>query len=400
MLPWRLKVTTSETARGISIVPGVSTLSVAAVLAAIVVIAGSLLFLSKDLADPPGETLHYPATDFVFAFGSGHATDNRMRVDTFANGYALLSSGPVSIKAGTLRALNYNWLPPKIPLEAAFFWRRSDDAQNVMRTDITIPGTSLIDLSAEPEWHGEIIEFGFLLAGIDSEIVEIGEISLIPDNLKTRLQLTWHAWSFFETWSQQSINFIYGGHHRQIVALPLLVAAWLLCTLLFLWLILRMRKETGSRSLLIICGMLFLVGWVLLDIRWAANNIKQIHFSVTSEWQGTEQQRLSAELDGKVYQYVQRLKTAVLSDTPKRILILRDEDVADYYLLRAKYHLLPHSVLVAKGFAAQLKPGSVDFVMYFGQPGGIIDTPGWNGTWQQSLLEVDSGEWGVVYKTR
>ena len=378
----------------------VFSVTIAGVLAAIAVIAINLFFLSKGLHDPTDKTLDFSADSFVFAFGSGQVDKGHMHVDGFVNGYALLSSGPVRIQAETTRALRYHWIPPRPTSEAAFFWRRSDDTQNVIRTDITSPGTNHLDLSYEPGWHGEITEFGFLLAGVDGDVVEIGEASLMPDNIDTRLQLAWRAWTAFEPWSQQSIIFIHGGDRRQIVSLPLLVTVWLISTLLFSLLILKLGKKVDSSQLLIIAFTLFLVGWILLDIRWAANNIRQIGFSLASGWQMNEQQRLNSDLDGDIFQYVQRLKSTVLGGTPARILIVGDENAIDYYLLRTKYHLLPHSAFVTSRFTKNLKPGSVDFVVYFGQPSGIVETPGWNMAWRQSLVQVDSGKWGTVYRTR
>ena len=197
-----------------------SRLLLAVLLAMVIVMTGAFAFLSKGLPDQTGKILNYPATDFNFAFGSGHPEGEQMLVDEFANGYALLSSGPVSIQADSQRILKYTWLPLGVPQEAAFFWRRSDDAQNVLRTEITVPGTQIIDLATESDWRGEITEFGFLLAGVNGETVKLGEALLIPDNLYSRLQLTWRAWITFEAWSQQSINFLHGGEHRQIIALP------------------------------------------------------------------------------------------------------------------------------------------------------------------------------------
>ena len=373
-------------------------LLIAALLAITVVVAGTVAFLSRGLPDQTGETFQYPAAGFIFAFGSGHPVDDRMSVDELANGYALLSSGPVSIQADSLRVLNYTWLPPKLPAEAAFFWRRGDDTQNVLKTEITLPGTHLIDLSTEPDWQGEITEFGFLVAGVNGQAVEIGETILIPDSLNTRLQLTWRAWSTFEEWSQQSTHFIHGGDYRQIVSLPMLVASWLLITILLFWLFTRFGKTISTRQLLITAGLVSLVAWVLLDIRWSANNLRQISLSFQTQWQADDQQRSSIDLDGKIYQYIQRLKSEVLGDQPARILILGDENAIDYYLLRAKYHLLPHSVNVAGRFSKELTPESLNFVIFFGQPTGITKVRGWKPSWQKSLVAIDQGEWGVVYR--
>jgi hypothetical protein len=67
-------------------------------------------------------------------------------------------------------------------------------------------------------------------------------------------------------------------------------------------------------------------------------------------------------------------------------------------MLRAKYHLLPHSVNIARQFSRQIAPKSLDFVFFFGQPGEIIKVPGWNQDWQKALTKVESGDWGVVYR--
>lgn len=375
-----------------------TTLLTASLLAAIIIISGTLLVLSEGLPDQTGEILFYPATEFKFGFGSGQSEDERMLVDEFANGYALLTSGAVNINANAHRVLSYSWQPPKIPQEAAFFWRRSDDTRNVHRTDISLPGNQLIELSTDPNWHGEIIEFGFLLAGVNGEAVEIGLTSLIPDNLTTRTLLAWHAWTTFEEWSQQSINFLHGGSSSQVIALPLLVAAWLLTTLLLIWLFSGFGKHTGSRKFFITCGLVFLFAWVALDIRWAANNLRQVQLSFHTKWQADDQQRSAMDLDGQIYQYAQRLKNSVLGDQNTRILILGDENAVDYYLLRAKYHLLPHSVDVAAHFSKKLTPESIDYVLFFGQANGIAKVRGWNSAWQQSLTRVDQTEWGVVYR--
>ena len=375
-------------------------LLIAALLALMVVVAGAVAFLSKGLPEQAGETLRYPATDLKFAFGSGHPAADRMLVDEFANGYALLSSGPVNIQADSQRVLSYTWLPPEVLQEAAFFWRRSDDAQNVLRTEITLAGTQQIDLSTEPDWQGEISEFGFLIAGVNGQAVEIGETILIPDSLNTRIQLSWRAWTTFEEWSQQSINFLYGGDYRQVIALPMLVTAWLLITLLLLWLFTRTGKPISSRQLLITAGMVSLVAWVLLDIRWTTNNIRQMQLSLQMQSQADEQQRSSIDLDGEIFKYVHRLKNDILGDQPARILVLGDENAVDYYLLRAKYHLLPHSVDVVGRFTKELTPESLDFVIFFGQAGGINKVHGWNTSWQNSLEPIDHGEWGTVYRVQ
>lgn len=373
-------------------------LIIATILAIITVSIGAVMFLSKSLPAQPGETLSYPIADFKFAFGSGIPLTDKMRVDRFANGYALLSSGPVRIQADKQRVLSYMWQPPEMLQEAAFFWRRSTDQQNVLRTDITVTGNHQIDLFNEADWQGEITEFGFLVAGVNGEAVELGNVTLIPDSLNTRLQLSWRAWATFEEWSQQSINFLRGGGRHQIIALPMLITGWLLITLLLFWLSTRIGKTISARQFLATASLLFLLAWVLLDIRWSANNIRQMQLSLQTGWQADAEQRANNDLDGEIYQYIKRLKTEVLPDAPARILIIADENAFDYHLLRAKYHLLPHSVNVVGRLAKKLVPETLDYVIFFGQLNAINKIPGWKPFWKKSLIPVDHGELGVVYR--
>lgn len=382
---------------GINSTPRFAHVLFASLLSALMVAAGAIGFLAMDLPAQTGDPLEYPVSDMKFAFGSGKISKNQLLVDEFPNGYALLTTGAISIQADTLRVLRYQWIPPNHLQEAAFFWRRADNTQDINRLEIISTGKNLVDLSFEPGWKGEITEFGFLLAGDSGEVVSIGATTLLPDGLKTRLLLTWNGWSMFEGWSQQSINFLYGGDYRQLIALPLLVTAWLVTALVLYGLMIRRDMQLGSRRLLTNAGMMFLVAWFVLDTRWSVNNIRQIQRSLQTSWHTDEQQRAGKELDGDIYQIAHRLKNEVLGAQPARIILLGDESISDYKLLRAKYHLLPHSVNVVGAFTTKQLPGSLDYVIYLGQA-GITGVAGWNSNWASSLVQVDGGNWGAVYR--
>jgi len=385
-------VTTDMTSR-----KQVSSVAAPLLLATILVIVGTVFFLSKGLPEESAETLQYPVSGFNFAFGGGSPSGDIMRVQQFSDGYALLTNGSVSIQAEKYRVLEFSWQPSQLPEEAAFFWRRADYPNIVSRTDITAPGNQLIDLSTVPQWSGEIIEFGFLLAGEYGKPVEVGAVSLIPDSLGMRLQLSWKAWTSFEAWSQQSINFLNGGDYRPVVALPLVVASWLILSVLIIWIFQFFSSESRAGKLPMMATLLFLLAWMLLDIRWVTNNLEQTRLSLTTQWKSTEQQRLESGLDGEVYQYVQRLKASVLGTQKARILIIGEKDGA-YFQLRAKYHLLPHSAHVVSRFPKKLKPANLDYVMFFGEPASIVKVQGWNPSWQRSLTLADRGAWGAVYR--
>jgi hypothetical protein len=368
---------------------GVSLLSLLLVAAAVFV------YLSRKLPDATSEIYHFAGTELVFKLGLGHPQTGQMIIDHFIDGNALLSSGPVALLAENHDVLRYDWQVSNTRQEAVFFWRQKGSTHEISRVNLNVAGKHLVNLSAHPEWQGEIIEFGFM---VGDETIAIGPLAFEPDSLGLRLQMMWQGWVTFEEWSQQSVHFLQGGDYTQVIPLPLLIIAWLVFGVVLVWLDSRIQGRNNSGQLLAHAGLLLLIAWMLLDVRWTINNLRQTKLSLQS-WLQADAQKLSIDtLDGGIFQYVQRLKNEVLGDQPARILIVGDEDTAEYYPLRAKYHLLPHSVNVAGRFAKKLAPQSLDFVIFFGQAANIAKVPGWDSSWQRSLVQIDSGQWGVVYR--
>ena len=376
-----------------------------AFLAAILTLVVLVFYASQGLPDGEIPMLEIPAAGLQFAFGSGYPEQDVVQVDEFADGYALLSSGPVKVQADDLQVLQYTWKPRDQPAELAFFWRQQRNATEVKRTEITAPGVALLDLSDEPDWKGEIIEVGYLVAGDGAHPVTVGHLVLKPADLTTRLKLVWQDWTTYELRSQQSINFLQGGARNQIVSLPVLLIIWLSITLLLLRLLTGWLNVTWAGStFLTVALVLFVSGWMLLDIRWTVNSYRNAHELLSSAAGSDPEQRSGNDLDGEIYKYIQRLKMDVIqsegSGKVNRILIIGDENAIDYYLLRVKYHLLPDSAHVAGRFESNLSPESLDYVIYFGQPGALTNIPGWNSAWRNILKEVDRNDWGIVYQIR
>ena len=117
----------------------------ASLLSFLIIAAGVLAYLARDLPDTDTPAFHFHAPDFTFVLGSGQAEAQQVTIDQFENGTALLSSGPINIHAKNLRSLRYNWQVSHFRQEATFFWRRKGD--NISKTEIYVSGTHIIDLS-------------------------------------------------------------------------------------------------------------------------------------------------------------------------------------------------------------------------------------------------------------
>ena len=82
----------------------------------------------------------------------------------------------------------------------------------------------------------------------------------------------------------------------------------------------------------------------------------------------------------------------MLHEEATRILIVGGESAIDYLNLRAKYHLLPHSIDVTDRLTGDLSPGSLDYVVLFGQPANITEVPGWSQAWRDSLDRINTSQ--------
>jgi len=367
----------------------------ATLVAALLVIAGSIGQLAWDLPKDPATARYFAAPELNFVMGAGDADGDRVTVDQFSDGYALLSSGPISLHAQDYRFVLLAFESPLGGSVPIFFWRSSDAPGELVRLPVREQGPVLIDLSGQPGWRGEISEFGFLFEEAGTAY-SVGPVALEPDRLGLRLQLTWGSWTAFERWSQKSINFLQGGQPEQPLRLPLILTAWLALTMILNWLFSR-RLGGDPARLWAGAAVVFLAAWMVLDVRWTANSIRQAGQTLETYGSASDDERLGRGPDGIVYGLISRLKADVLPLEPARILIVGDEQALEYYLQRAKYHLLPHSVYATRRFPTNPQPSSLDYVIFLGQADGMRGIRGWGPSWEVSLRLVDRSELAQVF---
>jgi hypothetical protein len=356
-------------------------------------------WLASDLPEQSGNPRQFAAEDFTVVMGSGRPENGRIIIEEFANGHALLSSGPISVPAQQYRVVRVLLDLTEKSMTATLFWRRSDAAGDLTQRKIGESGQVVIDLAGDPDWRGQVSEFGLLLQTDDEAPISVGAASLEPDSLALRLELTWRGWTAFEGWTQKSINFLQGGRANPSVPLPLVVMAWAAATLLITWLVEVVRRTARSRKMVWPAVLILLAGWMALDVRWTANSLRQSH-RMLANWNLDENQRLERGLDGSVFREMKRLKDEVLSRQISRVLLVGDETAIDYMLLRAKYHLLPHSTHVTRRLSAGLKAENLDYVIFLGSPGGIRTVSGWAPELLEELKPVDVRELSTVYEVR
>ena len=246
------------------------------------------------------------------------------------------------------------------PLEAGQFARFSWDIQGlepqqdlaliwVANTDPNKPRTrkitseeraaGFLQLGDDPTWRGQILKFGLLVAGKLPEPLLLKGLTLErePPTPLTALRSLAGDWTYQESWTGRSINFHVGAAAKDRLLTPvLLVGLWVgLGSLLLLVL----HRFSLTRHFLGGLALLFLAGWLLLDLRWQLQLATRLEETYERYGRLTPDQRPSARPDAQVVTALDQLRKA-LPDEPSRIFLL-SKNPSDYLSLRVRYHLLP-----------------------------------------------------------
>jgi len=366
---------------------------------------GVLLFLSQQQTGEKTAAITYSPEQFQFVVGSGHMSAGKLLIDGYEDGHALLSSGPVKVHSETHFILRLEISTGQNILDSeqvpAFYWRQKAHPAKVAR--LSLSGTQVVDLGKSEDWTGEITEFGFLFTDVDGQAPELGAVSLGGNVLATQVALMLQAWFQFESWSQRSVHFLYGGAQQHPVPLPLVVLIWALATMLIYRLFGGRRPMSMSAY-----GMaMLLVAWMVLDVRWTANGVRQMKHSITNQWALSNHERMLGGLDGNLYGLIKRFKDKILNEESNRILVVGNLSRFEYHIKRTRYHLFPDSVLVSGQLSEKFDPRNLDYVLFIDD--FASKQAGWNQLWQQlpitddwrdSLQLADSGEMGILFSVR
>ncbi len=339
--------------------------------------------------------------ELKFIMGTGSGNGGRFQVDSYQNGFALLSSGAVNIDAEQHPYLELSLLEisSKTPAAStAFFWRRDDQPNTVNRVNLREAG--IMDLSSIDGWSGAIVEIGLLVQDAGETPVQLGPLSLSGPSLAKNLHLTIGAWLEFEPWSQRSINFIKGGGEQQRVSLPLVVAGWVILTLVLT----RVPGLQARVPAVVLAGVVMLSGWMLLDLRWTVNGARQFAQSALTLSQTEASERASLLPEADIYLMLREFRDSRAENAPVRLIIVGNKFQYEYYAQRAKYHLLPDSAYVTEWLSDEFNPQTTNYVLFIDNfsAGDKTWNRIWNDLpvsdrWRDRLQLVQSSDMGILF---
>ena len=223
------------------------------------------------------------------------------------------------------------------------------------------PDEGVLDLGAEPGWQGRIAGIGLAVRGPLPQPLVIHHLELRPVVPTLGALLRWMVedWTTFEDWSQRSINYVSGAPLNALFPPVVMVALWIGFSAALHALFSPPRRAPGA---LLPYAALFLLGWLMLDLRWQWD-LGQRLMQTARDFAGkSEEDRRLAALDGEFYRFLREVRQR-LPERPARLFIV-SADPAGFWAGRARYHLLPHNGYA--GFARlpppdQARPG--DYIL-------------------------------------
>ncbi len=228
-------------------------------------------------------------------------------------------------------------------------------------------GIGELDLRAEPNWQGRIAALGLIVPGPFSQPLLLDRLELRPASLTfgELLRWAWEEWTTFEGWSQRSINYTAGAPLDALFPPVLVVALWVgfggMLYALF---------DPPRRWKLTPYAALFLLGWLVLDLRWQWDLRQRLAQTVKSFAGKSEEDRRLAALDGDLYRFLLDVRR-YLPEQPVRLFIV-SADPHGFQAGRARYHLLLHNGYA--GFSQVPNPGETragDYVLILSPLNGV-----------------------------
>jgi hypothetical protein len=252
----------------------------------------------------------------------------------------ILAAGTLPIRAADYGRAVIDADPLPKGVEAALIWVRRDEPGRPFEQRLAQDGVRIVPtvLDGNPDWRDDI---AFVAVGIKGPMERpwsLHSFRLEPLGVGGIAADILQGWTSLERWDGRSINVLFGGRDEQRAWLPPLAFAASAFAAVVAWLLARRRGRIAAPALL---ALPFLIGWLVLDVRWQANLAEQAGLTWSAYGGRSLDDRHAAMDDGDLYKFA-RAAIAKLPETPVRIYATSD---FEYFRRRAGYHLYPHNVL-------------------------------------------------------
>lgn len=283
-------------------------------------------------------------------------------------------------------------------LSATLLWRNDYQPGRLFSRALTVEAGRVLParLSGDPNWVGKISGLALALRGTFHQAIVVRGAAAKPMTAGEVLRDRVGEWFAFEPWSGASINSTVGGADVQDFPLPVFLAAIVAFSALVYAALARRRPAwVGPFRPVLVVG-LFVAAWILLDMRWQWNLIRQARATYVQYAGKSWQERHLAAEDGMLFAFIEKVR-AKLPPPPVRVFVASS---VHYFRDRAAWHLYPYNVFFDPT-QDTIPPSSMmrsgDYLVVFQRRGVQYDAALQNLRWDggepvlADLLLVDDG---------
>jgi hypothetical protein len=273
--------------------------------------------------------------------GTGTRVGDEIVVQAPGDGGIAIVSLATDLPAARYRGLAWDVadLPPTAQVRV--LWFSDIDPGRINSLPAIVEGGRVrpVIVAGAPGWMGRVRGLGLSVTGALPRPIRVTSVAAKPMGAGELLSDRAAEWLAFEGWSGTSINVVVGGADRQTLPLPVAVGVAAGIAILLLLFIHRLRPallpHVGTGI-----AVLFLGGWLLVDLRWSANLARQVALTTATFAGKSDRDRRLADVDGVLYEFIDQAR-ATLPPAPQRVWVVSD---APFFNGRAAYHLYPHNV--------------------------------------------------------
>lgn len=225
--------------------------------------------------------------------------------------------------------------------DVRFLWRSDYAPGKLNSVPVTVAAGRLtpVVMAKNPDWVGRITGIALAVRAPLGEPLRLLGVEAKSGGVVAQLGDRFREWFSFETWSGASINTLTGGADVQELPLPtLMIVALALAA--GIWFAFAWRAHR-TLALPVVLALLFVVAWVLLDVQWSFNLVRQVAQTRTQYGGKDSRGRHLAAEDAPLFRFIEKVREK-LPAAPARVFVVAD---AAYFRGRAAYHLYPHNVL-------------------------------------------------------
>ena len=321
---------------------GLQSWLIAAVLGTVLTVLAFLLFYQMGgllTAAPP---VRLSGAELQLASGQGGPTPNGLEIRQPGPDGRGVARGLVErlVRAKLFRRFSWRVDGLEPGSELRLIWVTLAEPRTLRERRLPSVSEGTIDLATEPHWQGRIAAIGLTVRGAFASPVTVQQLELRPAPLTVGELGRWAVdeWRIFEDWSQRSINYASGAPLDALFPPVLIVALWIGFSSVLYAGLNPPRRRPGA---LLPYATLFLLGWLLLDLRWQWELSGRLERTV-ERFAGKDMvDRRLADLDGEFYRFLREVRRR-LPEKPVRLFIVSN-DPAGFLAGRARYHLLPHN---------------------------------------------------------